>query len=593
MILKLFSEIKRRQVLQGVIAYAVAGWLIIQLAIALESSLELPSYVDRWVTTAVIVGFPIALILSWVFDISFGGIKVTEKSDATETASEAAIFEMPRTPATKNSIAVLPFMDMSPDQDQGYLGDGVAEEILNALVQVTPLNVSGRTSSFSFKGKDVDIKHIGEALSVAHVLEGSVRKQGDRVRITAQLIKANDGFHVWSETYDGDLQDIFDLQDSIAKSIVGALEVVLNVDQVRLVSKVTASPEAYELYLKGKKLTNKQDGKGVLTQAIEYLEEAVALDPKFAQAWSSLAYANFFLLEHTRAPNWKKNIEAGKQAARRATELEPCRYHSKAAMFYADVLDARFGDAVDRLHDAYTLEPNNPMAKFSWGMALAAIGLSQKGATLMAEVIESDPRSGSLLVATSHPYWAMGDVERAKRIQLKAFELGYGASGSLYALMLSADNPKAGMSFFNEHFDAMGPATTKSPIKNPFIRFVYTQAVYGRKKWARVLARSIAFQAIQSDEMAPSNATSYAPAFFGYTKLFFEMLLNKSNPYLSAPLMHIWVQTPESKAIRTHKDFPQFAQDIGLVQAWQTYGWPKWVTAKPGTDGSDLQFTVS
>ena len=176
--MKLFNEIRRRQVIQGAIAYAIAGWLLIQLAIALEASLELPPYVDRWVTIGVIAGFPVAIILAWLFDISLSGVRLTPRADQAVTEIETV--SKVKEPPPKHSIAILPFADMSPDGDQEYLGDGVAEEILNALVKVTELPVTGRTSSFAYKGQNLDIREIGESLNVAHVLEGSVRRQGDR-----------------------------------------------------------------------------------------------------------------------------------------------------------------------------------------------------------------------------------------------------------------------------------------------------------------------------------------------------------------------------------------------------------------------------
>lgn len=590
--LKLLSDIKRRKVIQGVIAYAVVGWLILQLAIALESSLELPSYVDRYVTIAVIAGFPVAILVSWFFDISLGGVKAIEATSPTPYAVAEAAPIVEKKPATKNSIAVLPFVDMSPDKDQGYLGDGVAEEILNALVQVTPLNVSGRTSSFSFKNKDVDIKHIGESLSVAHVLEGSIRKHGDRVRITAQLIKTDDGFHVWSETYDGDLKDIFDLQDEIAKAIVKALEVMLEVEQVRLVNKVTSSPEAYDLFLRGRKLANKQDGKGVLTGAIEYLEQAVDLDPEFGQAWAFLALANFWVLEHTRAPNWKQNIKVGKQAARRALELEPTNYFSQLAMYFVEVTAGRFGDAIDRVQKAYMLEPNRQIAKFTWGSALAAIGLSKEGDALMSDIVELDPRAGSLLGTIAYPSWAMDDLGRVKNVLLSAFELGNLTTATAYAFFLSQNDPKAGVNYFNVNFDGMGPMVTKSPARNRIFRFIYAQAVYGRKKWATILLRPIVGKVMMGDRVPPSSTAVFNTVYMSDPKRYFKMMRTKPNPYLVGGLMLLWLPMPQSKAIRRHKDFPTFAQDIGLVRAWQTYGWPKWVTPKPGTDGSNGQFTV-
>lgn len=596
--MKLFSEIRRRKVARTIIAYAVAGWLMIQLAIALESALELPSYVDRWVTIGVIAGFPIAVILSWVFDISFGGIRRTQDAGSDPTAStlgvntEAAI--TPKRPTPKHSIAVLPFVDMSPDKDQAYLGDGVAEEILNGLVQVRPLKVSGRTSSFSFKHKDADIKEIGDALSVAHVLEGSVRKQGDKVRITAQLIKADDGFHLWSETYDGDLQDIFDLQDNIAKAIVSALELVLDVDKVRLVSKLTSSPEAYDLYLRGRKLSLKQDGKGVLAKGIQYLEGAVALDPDFAQAWSMLAFANFWVLEHTAAKGWQDNVKAGKKAAYRSFDLDKSHPHALGAMYLADVMDGRLGQGIDRLHESYQSNPYHPSAQFSWGALLAAIGRVEEGRSIMSKIIEKDPMSASLVAVSAHPYWAIGDIERAKEEYLKAFRLGFFGAALSYAFLLShEESPKKAVAFFNENYETMGQVVTRSPLRNPVLRYLYVQAAWGRKKWARYILKITMSHVLMSDKMSPSNAGPFSALYFGDAKLFFEIVRRKPHPYLAASLMNLWLPAEETVAIRTHKEFPQFAQDIGLVQAWQTYGWPKWVQPKPGTDGSELQFTVT
>lgn len=591
--MKLFDDIKRRKVIQGVIAYAVAGWLILQLAIALESSLELPSYVDRYVTIAVIAGFPIAILVSWFFDISFGGVKAAEIVDAAAETHADTVLPIPRGPVTKNSIAVLPFVDMSPDKDQGYLGDGVAEEILNALVQVTPLNVSGRTSSFSFKHKDVGIKEIGEALSVVHVLEGSVRKQGDRVRITAQLIKADDGFHVWSETYNGDLKDIFDLQDSIAKAIVTALEVVLDVNQVRLVSRRTNSQEAYDLYLQSNKAIRKPDKKGALDEGIKFLNEAVTLDPKFVEAWNLLAWANFMVLEHTPARDWKSNFDEGRIAANSALQLDKKNPLSFTSTYYLACMNGRFGDAVDQAYEGYCAFPNRLDLKFLWGNALAAIGLAQQGATLMDEVVTKDPMSAPLFPGTGQPYWALGDVEKAKALYLRGFELGYDGGGISYAWLLSHTvGRSAALAFFKERFDAFG-SVVKRYLHNPLIRFVYTRAVFGRRKWARSIAVPIMKQVWKDKSVPPSNAGSISAYYFGATEYFFDIVRKKPHPYLSSALMQIWLPTPEAKAIRTHKDFPRFALDIGLVQAWQTYGWPRWVTPKPGTDGSDLQFTVT
>ena len=184
---------------------------------------------------------------------------------------------------------MLAFADLSPQHDQDYFSDGIAEEILNALAQVKDLKVAGRTSSFSFKGKNEDLRIIGATLGVAHVLEGSVRKQGDKVRITAQLIRSKDGFHLWSETYDGDLKDVFALQERIAQSITEKLAVVLSGKQAaQLVNAGTSNPEAYALYLKATATFDKRDG-AHMPEAIKQLQQAVALDPGYARAYSRLA----------------------------------------------------------------------------------------------------------------------------------------------------------------------------------------------------------------------------------------------------------------------------------------------------------------
>ena len=185
----LFSEVKRRKVVQGAVAYAVAGWLLIQVAVTLKGALDLPARVDTWVTIAVIAGFPAVVVLAWLFDFSLAGIRLTSPRVSEASPGGPPLEDAVAAAPPRHSIAVLPFSDMSAERDQGYLGEGVAEEILNALVKVTPLKVSGRTSSFSLKERDLTVSQIGAALGVAYVLEGSVRKQREIVRISAQLIQ--------------------------------------------------------------------------------------------------------------------------------------------------------------------------------------------------------------------------------------------------------------------------------------------------------------------------------------------------------------------------------------------------------------------
>ncbi|MBL4871152.1 MAG: hypothetical protein JKX72_09380 [Robiginitomaculum sp.] len=326
----LFSELKRRNIFRVAGVYAVVGWILMQVAALLENSLNLPAWFDTVITAALLIGFPIAILLAWAFEMTPAGVKRTEHvgegesvTDKTGRKLDFAILGglvvvgalivgsrfMPQKVVTpeitvqadtleanevgetdeRPSIAVLAFADMSEGGDQEYFSDGMAEEILNALAKVPGLRVAGRTSSFSFKGKNEDITIIGKTLRVGHILEGSVRKQGEKVRITAQLIKADDGFHLWSETYDGTLDDIFDLQEKIARAIAAELQVLLNVgEDIRLADTRTNNKQAYDLYLQGRALIRQSFNEGAMAKAVTLLEGAVALDPQFADAWAEL-----------------------------------------------------------------------------------------------------------------------------------------------------------------------------------------------------------------------------------------------------------------------------------------------------------------
>jgi TolB-like protein/uncharacterized membrane protein YhdT len=197
----LFTELKRRNVFKVAIVYAVVAWLVAQIVSVINEPLHLPDWFDTAVIVLLIIGFPIAVILAWAFDLTPQGIRRTGASPVSEDEAETTASSQvppPQPVVDEQSIAVLPFVDMSPDRDQEYFSDGISEELLNQLAKVRDLHVAGRTSSFHFKGHTGDIADIAAKLKVAHVLEGSVRKAGNRVRVTAQLIKAENGYHLWS-----------------------------------------------------------------------------------------------------------------------------------------------------------------------------------------------------------------------------------------------------------------------------------------------------------------------------------------------------------------------------------------------------------
>ncbi len=334
--MRIVSELRRRNVLRMAALYAVAAWLIVQVAGILIDLAKLPDWIGTTTLWVLIIGFPIALIFSWFYEITPEGIGLEKDSDPDVALTHVSdrrldflvisllcaaviLFAFDKWGSSDppdRSVAVLPFVDMSPNGDQEYFGDGIAEELLNELVRLDGLRVAGRTSSFSFKGTNENLKSIAEALNVGAILEGSIRKDGDRVRITAQLINASDGFHLWSETYDRELADIFAIQEEIATLVSGALGVRLGVGGVNAFKGAgTQNIEAYEAFLQSRGRVN--------DESIRLLERATQLDPNYAAAWASLA-------RHTLAKGWRlnpgenhENEERAYALAQRAVELDP------------------------------------------------------------------------------------------------------------------------------------------------------------------------------------------------------------------------------------------------------------------------------
>jgi TolB-like protein len=496
-------------------------------------------------------------------------------------------------PPPRHSIAVLPFSDMSAERDQGYLGDGVAEEILNALVKVTPLKVSGRTSSFSFRGRDLTVSQIGEALGVAYLLEGSVRKQGEKVRITAQLVQTSDGFHVWSQSYDGALTDIFDLQDSIARAIVAELEVLLDIDQIRLVARMTRSPEAYDAFLQGRTLAQVQEGEGVLARAVGRLEEAVRLDPQFALAWAWLANANFYLPEHNDAPDWKARLDAGKRAAAQAFKLDPDLSDANFALSYARLLDLDLPGQWEARKRAHELDPASVPAMHEFGMAYGLMGLFEKAYPFIEKSIVNDPFSPSFTGALGIYQWTLGDRAAASASFDRTIALGWLLVCISKAQMIAASGQRSEahaylMRAFKDHAAEVPPQ-----FRSRLVQWLFSLAVTKEWGWAKALVWSGLKRDVGNPKTFSSLSFKCTVLLLGEAEAFFSEVRDRPNTYLSGALMNLWIPTETSRKVRTHPCFPQFAEDIGLVRCWQTHGWPPQIQPKPGTDGSNLQFSCS
>lgn len=415
-----FEELKRRNVFRVATAYAIAGWLIIQICTSTFPHLNIPGWIITAVIIFVAIGFPIALIFAWAFELTPEGLKKTAEVNQDQSVTQntgrkinrliitslsllvffllvervffakSSIIEADDTDVHAASIAVLPFVNMSSDAENEYFSDGLSEELLNGLAQVEGMKVAGRTSSFKFKGQNENLSLIADELGVNHILEGSVRKDGNRVRITAQLIQADNGFHLWSETYDRELNDIFAIQDEISRTVLKELKVrLLPEDEAEMEVIPTTDVEAYQAFLKANQLVVNRDIDEI-NVAIELYLTALKLDPTFAEANARLAIAYSLQMYYGNVPYDQGQADILKYAER-ALDLDQNLAAGYAAMgLYYE------GTENEKARDAYLksleLNPNQPYV-YNWLGNLYSDDLDdeEKGFEQYRKMYEVDP----------------------------------------------------------------------------------------------------------------------------------------------------------------------------------------------------------
>jgi TolB-like protein len=379
---KFFAELKRRRVYSVAVTYAVVGWLLIQVVTQVFPPFEISNWAERLAIVAILLGFPVALILAWIYDFTSHGIVRTSDAEPEIKAETAELSS-----SSEKSIAVLPFNDLSPAKDHDYFSDGIAEELLGALAKVDGLRVAARRSSFWFKDKQAELAEIASKLNVGHVLEGSVRRDGNRVRVTAELIDASDGFTLWSETYEREMHGIFALQDEITHSIVDALK--LNLD-------ISAPPaphntEAYDAYLQGLFYSDKST-EDELRKSLEFFQEALEKDPKFSRAWTGIAKAWLWLADAYVPP-----LEAYpkvREAAIRALELDD--EEAEAHVYLAEtkrILDWDLDGAEAEFNRAVAIDPNSTPSNYFVAALHAARGNRDKALAYLQRTSRIDPAS--------------------------------------------------------------------------------------------------------------------------------------------------------------------------------------------------------
>jgi len=405
---KLWEEIKRRKVVRVIIAYLIVGWLLIQIADVTLEPLHLPEWSGTLVIWLVGLGFPIAVILAWVLDITPEGVKVTTNSEADDTPSDA-------------SIAVLPFVNMSGDKDNEYFSDGLSEELLNLLARLQSLRVCSRTSSFALKGKDVDMPFIAKQLGVRYVLEGSVRRSGDRVRITAQFIDAKEDRHLWSETYDRELQDIFAVQDEIASHIVAALKLTLTPDEQQAIQSTTENANALDYYLQGREQFHRTE-LGHLEKSREMFEAAIRIDPNYALAWAGLTYVFVDTYWYRQKDRERKLIELAHEASRKSIEFAPHLAEPHGARGYALYADEQFGEAEAEFEKAMAINPRLFEPIHFYAQMARSLKQYEKAGELFCRAAEARPEDYQAVAIAASMFEATGDQGRSRKLEKEHIE---------------------------------------------------------------------------------------------------------------------------------------------------------------------------
>jgi len=464
-----FAEMNRRRVFRVMAVYGVMAFGVIEAADNVFPRIALPDWTVTLVVWLALLGFPVAIVLAWAFDSTPEGVKRTADASSEEIEAIIAAPASQRIPAglmalvgmaalvlgaywvgtrtavqsdptttesvpadvrlvmadladdPRPSIAVLPFADMSPDGDQEYFSDGMTEEVLNVLAKITELRVAARTSAFAYKGRDMDLRVVGDSLGVGYIVEGSVRKDGERLRITAQLIDAADGSHLWSESYNRTLDDVFAIQAEIAQAIAGALRVPLGLDDASDLVTPTADLEAYDLYLAGRGHIRGR-GQG-LNEAIRLFEAAIARDSTWAPAWAALAEATELLtwypdvwdggrpgeLADRRAGQHELQATA-ERAAQQALDLDPRAASARVALGSIYRYRHEWREAEAEYLRALEIDPDNPEAFQQYGEMLEDVGR-------IAEAVRSSRRALDLDGAPIRYYQLAGTLFSDGRLE--------------------------------------------------------------------------------------------------------------------------------------------------------------------------------
>ncbi len=471
-----FNELKRRNVFKVAAAYIIVGWLLLQVSDTLVPALHLPEWFNSGVAFLLIIGFPIAMIFAWAFEMTPEGLKKEKDVDRSQSTTNVtgqklnnaiigililalAYFAIDKflldpgrdaeeiATAVQNaqdqspssteageidrSIAVLPFVNMSSDREQEYFSDGLSEELLNLLAKIPELRVAARTSSFSFKEKNLEIPEIASRLKVAHVLEGSVRKSGNQIRITAQLIQADNGFHLWSETYDRELDNVFEIQDEIAAAVVDALKITLLGEAPRVRE---TDPRAYQLFLQGQFLRRQVTDESLL-RSVDLFEQALKIDPGYPPAWAELAYSRIWMAGTGNQITISDANQLADQEIEKAIKLDPeygFAYFVRGVSKIFNKFDFKGG--AEDYQRALQLDPGNSFLIAATGTAARVIGRFDESIRQYQSALVLDPVMPEILSFLGWAQYCAGHLPDARANLNKTISLSPSYAGGHYRL---------------------------------------------------------------------------------------------------------------------------------------------------------------
>jgi adenylate cyclase len=623
---QLLAELRRRSVFRVAAAYLVGGWLMLQIVGAIEASAGLPEWTDGMALVVLMIGLPIALVIAWAFELTPEGLKKTEDaSDAVVEARGLSMFDFallgglvlviagigaqalfltppdtrgPRIAVAEpgdaevpvaqieiqegpaeNSIAVLAFDDLSPDGDQEYFSDGMAEEILNVLVRVDGLAITSRTSAFQFKGQDTGIPEIAERLNVRHIVEGSVRKADDTIRITAQLIDTQTDAHLWSQTYDSPLttSNVFEIQDEIATAIVAALSETLGVGAASGVDVEveTENLDAYDAYLQGQALFYERSESNFLPM-IALFEQAVAADPGFARGWAALA------LSYSLMPDWLDAAEVDEaeafaqalEAAGRASAIDDRLAAPYLARRIVATEQGQFARALEAVEQARAREPDSLQVTYHAGLLWLDLGYVDRGVEALENALEIDP---NYQIARRHLARALiyqGETERGLDLLEESLLRGQESLtfDFISAYVALGDPIKA----YLLNLSQVGDHSEYAFQVDPYHRWL-TDETMSWSAYRNALIRSF------------ENQYGVPPPFT-IPERYEDSLLDPDRPsYMTSDEDAMWNPfVPDRQRPHLRDRFfaarKQLMRDLGLVAYWQTHGFPSQCRPLEGDD---------